>query len=157
MLDDRAAPISGRGPSTVAPSRRDCANQVEIGFTLGDSVAVLGHISHASRSAGRRAKTVLANVAPAWRGDREGRSRRVQAPRQARSVALPQREPGMTRALLAGFSWRCSPAMPAAADHCPPRPILSGAAQSVRWAQHAPRLSLCSRSGLALRHSRQRR
>jgi hypothetical protein len=37
------------------------------------------------------------------------------------------------------------------------RPILSGASQSVRWAQHAPRLSLCSRSGLALSHARQRR
>jgi hypothetical protein len=35
------------------------------------------------------------------------------------------------------------------------RPILSGASQSVRWAQHAPRLSLCSRSGLALSHARQ--
>jgi hypothetical protein len=37
------------------------------------------------------------------------------------------------------------------------RPILSGATQSVRWAQYAPRLSLCSRSDLALSHARQRR
>jgi hypothetical protein len=37
------------------------------------------------------------------------------------------------------------------------RPILSGASESVRWAQHAPRLSLRSRSGLALSHARQRR
>ena len=36
------------------------------------------------------------------------------------------------------------------------RPILSGASQSVRWAQHAPRLGLSSRSALALSHARQR-
>ena len=40
--------------------------------TLGDSVAVLGHFA---RAFGREtSKTVLANVARAWRGDREGRS-----------------------------------------------------------------------------------
>jgi len=37
------------------------------------------------------------------------------------------------------------------------RPILSGATQSVRWAQRAPRLSLCSRSALAHSHAQQRR
>ena len=37
------------------------------------------------------------------------------------------------------------------------RPILSGATQSVCWAQHAPRLSLCSRTGLARSNARQRR
>ena len=37
------------------------------------------------------------------------------------------------------------------------RPILWGASQSVRWAQHAPRLSLCSRTGLARSNAWQRR
>jgi hypothetical protein len=36
------------------------------------------------------------------------------------------------------------------------RPILSGGSQSVRWAQHASRLGLRSRSDLALSHARQR-
>jgi hypothetical protein len=86
--------------------------------TRGDSVAVLGHFA---RAFGREtSKTVLANVARAWRGDREGRSRWVQAPRQAPSAALPEREPGMTRALSAGLLVALLSAMPAAADHCPP-------------------------------------
>jgi hypothetical protein len=63
---------------------------------------------------------VLANVARLWRGDREGRSRGVQAPRPARSAALPAREPGMTRPLLAGLLVALLSAMPAAADHCSP-------------------------------------
>jgi hypothetical protein len=89
-----------------------------LAHTLGDSVAVLGHFA---RAFGREtSKTVLANVARAWRGDREGRSRWVQAPRQARSVALPEREPGMTRPLAAGLLVALRSAMPAAADHCPP-------------------------------------
>jgi hypothetical protein len=78
-------------------------------------------ISHA-RSAGRRAKP-CSPMSRAWRGDRgdrEGRSRWVQAPRQARSVALPEREPGMTRTLSAGLLVALLSAMPAAADHCPP-------------------------------------
>jgi hypothetical protein len=64
-------------------------------------------------------KTVLANVARAWRGGREGRSRWVQAPRQAPRAAVPG-EAGMTRALSAGLLVALLSAMPAAADHCPP-------------------------------------
>jgi hypothetical protein len=74
-------------------------------------------ISHIGRET---SKTVLANVARAWRGDREDRSRSVQALRQAPSAALPEREPGMTRALSAGLLVALLSAMPAAADHCPP-------------------------------------
>jgi hypothetical protein len=72
-----------------------------------------------ARSARETSKTVLANVARAWRGDREGRSRWVQAPRQAPRAAVPG-EAGMTRSLSAGLLVALLSAMPAAADHCPP-------------------------------------
>jgi hypothetical protein len=99
MFDDRAASISDAARSIarhggIAPTRWKR-------LTLGDSVAVLGHFAHAF---GREtSKTVLANVARAWRGDREGQSRWVQAPRQTPSAALPERELGMTLALSAGL------------------------------------------------------
>jgi hypothetical protein len=72
-----------------------------------------------ARSARETSKTVLANDARAWRGDREGRSRWVQAPRQAPRAAVPGWA-GMTRALSAGLLVALLSAMPAAADHCPP-------------------------------------
>jgi hypothetical protein len=72
-----------------------------------------------ARSARETSKTVLANVARAWRVDREGRSRWVQAPRRAPRAAVPG-EAGMTRALSAGLLVALLSAMPAAADHCPP-------------------------------------
>jgi hypothetical protein len=59
----RSSADNGGGP-VVHPRLAD---------TRGDSVAVLGHFACAF---GREtSKTVLANVARAWRGEREGRSR----------------------------------------------------------------------------------
>jgi hypothetical protein len=118
--------------------------------TLGE--VALGDFA---RAFGREtSKTVLANVARAWR---EGRSRWVQAPRQARSAALPARE-ARHDARPVGRTSRGA-ALRDASSRRPlsARPILSGATQSVRWAQHAPRLSLCSRTGLARSNARQRR
>jgi hypothetical protein len=52
--------------------RAEADGHPRLAHTLGDSVAVLGHFA---RAFGREtSKTVLANVARAWRRDREGRS-----------------------------------------------------------------------------------
>jgi hypothetical protein len=116
--------FKSRGPALVRPgvaeypgAARAVANALKAD-PEDNGVAVLGHFARAFGQ--ETSKTVLANVARLWRGDREGRSRGVQAPRPARSAALPAREPGMTRPLLAGLLVALLSAMPAAADHCSP-------------------------------------
>jgi hypothetical protein len=107
-----------------------------------------------ARSARETSKTVLANVARAWRGPR-------------RPITMgPSASTGATRCRSRGGRHDARPvggtsrgaAFRDARGRRPlsARPILSGGSQSVRWAQHASRLGLRSRSDLALSHARQR-